>query len=95
MATFEVTPSELQSLASQLSGLLGELEAATGTVSSGAGGAAQNGPLESSIEGFLSDWSSSLQRLRTKLSEVAERLGAAGAGYESTDSDVAGHFTAA
>jgi uncharacterized protein YukE len=94
MAAFEVSPSELQSLASQLSGLLGELESATSNVSAGAGGAAQNGQLEGSIEGFLSDWSSSLQRLRTKLSEVASRLGAAGAGYESTDGDIASHFTA-
>jgi uncharacterized protein YukE len=95
MAAFEVTPSELQSLASQISGLLGELDAATANVSSGAGGAAQNGQLEGSIEAFLSDWSSSLKGMRTKLSEVAERLGAAGEGYESTDSDIAGHFTAA
>jgi uncharacterized protein YukE len=95
MAAFEVTPSDLQSLAGQLSGLLGELESAAANVSSGASGAAQNSVLESSIEGFLSDWSNSLQSLKTKLNEVATRLGAAGANYEGTDGDIASHFTTA
>jgi uncharacterized protein YukE len=92
MSTFEVTPSDLQSLASQLSGLLGELEQAAGNVSSSASGAAQNGQLESAIDSFLADWSHSIQSLRTKLTEVADRLGDAGGHYESTESDIATHF---
>jgi uncharacterized protein YukE len=95
MSAFEVTPSELQSLASQLTGLLGELETAASNVSSDAAGAAQNPQLESAIDGFLADWSHSVQSLKAKLTEVADRLSAAGGGYAGTDSDIAGHFTAA
>ncbi|HUN78618.1 MAG TPA: type VII secretion target [Solirubrobacteraceae bacterium] len=92
MSTFEVTPGDLQSLASQLSGLLGELEQAAANISSGASGSAQNAQLEGAIDGFLADWSQSVQSLRTKLTEVAGRLGSAGSHYESTESELASHF---
>jgi len=92
MTTFEVTPSELQSLASRLAGLLGELEQAAANVSSNASGAAENGQLEGAINAFLTNWSSGLQSLKTKLDEIASRLGDAGEHYAGTDSDVASHF---
>lgn len=95
MSTFKVSPSELESLASRLAGLLGELEQAAANVSSSASGAAQNAQLEGAIDGFLAHWSHSIQGLRTNLTEVADRLNAASAGYEGTDSDIARHFNIA
>jgi uncharacterized protein YukE len=92
MTTFKVSPSDLESLAGQLAGLLGELEQAAANVSSTASGAAQNAQLEGAIDGFLAHWSHSIRSLKTNLTEVANRLSTAGAHYESTDSDVAGHF---
>jgi uncharacterized protein YukE len=95
MTTFRVSPSDLESLASQLAGLLGELEQAAANVSSSASGAAQNGQLEGAIDGFLAHWSNSVQSLKTNLTEVADRLSTAGAHYESTESGVASHFNVA
>lgn len=95
MSTFRVSPSDLESLASQLAGLLGELEQAAANVGSSASGAAQNAQLEGAIDGFLSRWSHSIQSLKTNLTEVADRLSTAGAHYEGTESDIAGHFNIA
>jgi hypothetical protein len=92
MSTFEVTPSDLQSLASQLAGLLGELEQAAGNIGSGASGAAQNGQLEGAIDGFLSDWLHGVQSLRTKLMEVSDRLSSAGAHYDGIESALVDHL---
>jgi uncharacterized protein YukE len=95
MSTFRVSPSDLESLASQLAGLLGELEQAAANVSSSASGAAQNAQLEGAIDGFLSRWSHSIQSLKTNLTEVADRLSTAGAHYERTESDIADNFNVA
>ena len=90
MTSFEVTPGDLQGLAGQLSGLLGELQQASSAIRSGAGGAAQNGQLEGAINGFVGDWSRGLEALQTKLDEVAQRLEAGGGAYDSTESNLAG-----
>jgi uncharacterized protein YukE len=95
MSTFKVSPSDLENLASQLAGLLGELEQAAANVSSSASGAAQNAQLEGAIDGFLARWSHSIQNLKTNLTEVADRLSAAGSHYESTESTIAGNFNVA
>lgn len=92
MATFEVTPDDLHGLAGQLSSLLGELADAAGGLNAGAAGAAQNARLENAIAGFLSDWSSGLGHLREQLAAVAQRLEAAGATYEGTESEISTHF---
>lgn len=95
MSTFRVSPSDLESLASQLAGLLGELEQAAANVSSSASGSAQNAQLEGAIDGFLAHWSHSIQNLKTNLTEIADRLNTAGAHYESTESGIVGHFNVA
>lgn len=92
MATFEVTPGDLHGLAGQLSSLLGELADVAGTLNAGTAGAAQNGRLEHAIGAFLSDWSSGLGQLREQLAEVAQRLEAAAAAYDGTESEIATHF---
>lgn len=92
MATFEVTPADLQGLAGQLSGLLGELAAAAGTVNSGAAGAAQNGQLEDAISKFLGDWNKGLDNLQQELGAVSQRLDAAGGAYEATDGSIGSAF---
>ncbi len=92
MTTFQVTPSDLHALAGQLSGLLGELADASGSIHSGAAGAAQNGKLEGAIESFLGDWSSGLESVRQELSEVAQRLDTAAGAYEGTEGNVSAAF---
>jgi uncharacterized protein YukE len=94
MTSFTVTPDELHGLASQLSGLLGEISQATQTVSSGAPGAAQNGDLEGAIGSFLGDWSEGLEQLRTRLDELSSRLQGAADSYLSTDGGIASAFGA-
>lgn len=92
MTTFEVTPADLHALAGRLSGLLGELESASGAIRSGAAGAAQNAKLEGSIESFLGDWNGGLKSLQHDLSAVAERLAAAGNVYEAAEGEIGSHF---
>lgn len=92
MATFKVTPSDLESLAQRLSSLLGELESAAAHVSSSASAAAQNAELESAIDGFVRDWSHSVLNLRTKLTEISERLSGAGDAYEQAETDIIQHL---
>lgn len=92
MATFEVTPEDLHSLAGQLSGLFGELGQATDGIRMAAAGAAQNGRLEGAIAGFLGDWSRGVHELQTKLSELAQRLEAGGSAYEGADGHIAADF---
>lgn len=92
MTTFEVTPADLQSLAGQLSGLLGELASAGSTINSGAAGAAQNGDLEGAIGTFLGDWKSGLDNLQHELSAVSDRLDAAGVAYQATDGSIGSSF---
>lgn len=88
MSAFEVTPARLQSLAGQLTGLLSELEQAACSIRADAAGAAQNGQLEGAINGFLNDWSTALDSLQAKLSELGRRLETAGAAYQSTESEL-------
>jgi uncharacterized protein YukE len=92
MSAFEVTPSELDALAGQLSGLLSELSAATAIVSSSSSGAAQNGQLEAAIDSFASGWRSGLGDLQRKLDEFSSRLKAAAAGYQGAEDGIAGSF---
>ncbi len=92
MSTFEVTPADLQGLAGRLAGLLGELEQALSGVRMDAAGVAQNPRLENAIAGFIGDWSGGLHDLQTKLSELAQRLDAAGAAYEGTEDGLADGF---
>lgn len=88
-SSFEVTPSELQQLASEISSLVGEIEAAASRVGGGAPGAAQNGRLESSIAAFLGDWTAGLRDMRGKLDAVASKLNGAAGAYERTDQGLA------
>lgn len=92
MSSFQVTPADLQSLAGQLSGLLGELEQAASRIPAGGADAAQNVQLEQAITGFLSEWLGDLDRLRTKLGTLAHRLDAAGSSYEASESSLAERF---
>jgi uncharacterized protein YukE len=92
MSSFEVTPGDLESLAGRLSSLIGQIMEASARVSAGTSGAAQNGRLESSIDGFLSDWSQSLQDMHDKLEGVASKLSGAGTAYETTEQRLVGGF---
>lgn len=92
MSTFEVTPGDLQSLSSRLSGLLGEISHATSAVSSGASGAAENGRLQGAIDGFLGDWARDLQGMQEKLAELAARLQGAADSYSSTEEKITSGF---
>jgi uncharacterized protein YukE len=88
---FKVTPSELDALASGLSGLLGEL-AQAGSVSSMSAGAAENAQLETAIEAFVSRWAHGIQELHTGLAALSDRLSGAGAGYEKAERAISGGF---
>ncbi len=92
MSSFQVTPADLQGLAGQLSGLLGDLEQAAGSVRMDAAGAAQNGQLEGAIAAFLADWSHGLGELQTRLSELGQRLDGGAGSYEGTEGRLAGGF---
>jgi hypothetical protein len=84
---FKVTPSDLESLAQGLSGLLGEL-AQAGDIRSVSAGAAENPQLASAIEEHLARWTQELQNLRESLASLTERLGGASSGYEQTEHSV-------
>jgi uncharacterized protein YukE len=93
VSTFEVTPSDLTALASQLSSLLGELSQA-GDVRSASTSAAENAQLEAAFGDFIGRWSQSLQALQTNLTTLTERLSGAGTQYDSTETDVTSQFGA-
>jgi uncharacterized protein YukE len=92
MSSFEVTTDELHAFASRLSTLLGELDQVTGQLHGEDSSAAGAPELESSISGFLADWSRGLDDVRTALSTLADRVGGAGGSYDTVDRNVAGHF---
>ncbi|HTZ85843.1 MAG TPA: type VII secretion target [Solirubrobacteraceae bacterium] len=94
MSTFEVTVGDLESLASQLSSLLGEIGHATSSVTAGASGAAENGRLQGAIDSFLSDWSQDLRGMQEKLSELSARLHGAAGSYSDTESNIVSGFSA-
>ena len=91
--SFEVTSGDLESLASGLSGLLGELEHA-GDVRSVSAGPAENAQLESAIEGFIARWTQDLQSIQQSLASLSERLTGAGASYDRTERALTGGFSA-
>jgi uncharacterized protein YukE len=91
VSTFEVTPSDLTALASQLSSLLGELSQA-GDVRSASTSAAENAQLEAAFGDFIGRWSQSLQALQTNLTTLTQRLNSAGGQYQSTETDVITRF---
>ena len=92
MSSFEVSPADLQALASSLAGLVGDILAASSRVSGSAGSAAQNGELEGAIEGFLGEWRTALQQTQNKLQAVGTKLDGAAAAYAGTDDAVASGF---
>jgi hypothetical protein len=90
VSAFEVTPGELQSLAGQLSGLLGDLETAGGVVGSVDGGAAGHPDLEAAIESFAGDWRATVEAAHGKLSDLSQRLAGAGSSYEGNEQELIG-----
>jgi hypothetical protein len=65
VSDFEVTLQVLHALAGRLSGLLGELRQATGSVRAGRAGAAGAPLLEAATADFLGRWSDELAHART------------------------------
>ena len=90
MATFKVSTEDLRSLASQLSGLVGELGRAGQVVPDY--GAVGNPRVESRLQSFFSDWSDGLDKIERNLNEITQRLSGAGDEYDGTDQAVAGAF---
>lgn len=89
MAAFEVAPEDLRALSGRLLSMVGELEGATAAVRTDVAAAAQNARLEAAIDGFLGAWLAGIQRMRSDLTAIAQRLDAAGVSYQSTDSQMA------
>ncbi len=92
MSSFEVSPADLQALASSLAGLVGDILAASSRVSGSAGSAAQNGELEGAIDGFLSSWNSELNEMQSKLQGVASKLAGASGAYQGTEDSLSAGF---
>jgi hypothetical protein len=81
---FNVTPSELESLAGGLSGLLGDLSSA-GNVRTVSAAPAENAQLQGAIEELIAHWCRDVDTLRAQLAELGEKVNRAGVGYSQAE----------
>jgi hypothetical protein len=90
LATFKVSTSDLRSLTSQLSALVGELgQAAQFSPDYGAAGHPR---VESGLQAFFSDWSDGLDKIESNINELTQRLSGASDKYDGIDQSVASAF---
>lgn len=88
MATFTVDTASLQSLATTLGGLCGQMDAMH-DVASGYEGLLGGRDLESMIEKFCSHWHYGIGNLGKDMQHLVEDLGKAAATYRASDQSVA------
>jgi hypothetical protein len=86
VSEFRVETSDLHSLVTVMRNLLQELSAAGG--SAPAAGGLECPRVEDHLHSFFSDWSEGLDKVQSNFSALADRLAAAGQGYEGVDGSI-------
>jgi hypothetical protein len=91
MSEFLVTPENVMAAAGRLGTINGGVRELCGYLQGCAGAAAQT-PAEGAFDGMLAHFSSALPYFGIAGDRLSEAVAGAGAGYESSDDDVAGQF---
>jgi hypothetical protein len=94
MSSFEVVPDDLQSLAANIAGLVGDIMQASSRIGTSAGGVAQNAELDSAIGEFVHGWGSGLEDMQHNLASVASKLAGAAGAYSGAEDGLARGFGA-